>query len=131
MARRGGRDRCPYDGKSTFKSRKRANRTARRLEDANLYWCPQAGGWHLTSLEPGEYDHRRALGMRGELETEMDLHAVGQVMLEQAALDEKQSGCPVCQEPAGFHNSTIHAERIVPRDLTWKAGGKAPWEEKQ
>lgn len=119
MARRGGRDRCPYDRKSTFKSRKRASRTARRLEDANLYWCPQAGGWHLTSLEPGEYDHRRALGMRGQLETEIDLHPEAK---------DQPTDCPICHEHGGFHDSTIHFGHQVPTELTWNPGEKPLWQ---
>lgn len=39
--------------------------------------------------------------------------------------------CPVCREQGGFHNTTIHAEHLVPASLTWKAGELPPWKREE
>src|SRR5689334_19385763 len=30
-------------------------------EHAHVYWCVQAGAWHITTTPPGEYDRRQVL----------------------------------------------------------------------
>jgi hypothetical protein len=132
MGRKGGRERCPYDRKTTFKSRKIAERTARRVPDSDnrIYWCDAAGGYHITRYEVGEYDRRQAMthDRQGaqvqprldELATEIaaTAHAIG-----------RGGDCPTCGWLHGFHDPVLHGYHEVPRHLTWKAGQRAPWEE--
>jgi hypothetical protein len=62
MARgNGSYRRCPHDGKHTY-TRKVAESIIHRRrheDDGDLYWCPAAGGYHVTRLPKAEYDRRR------------------------------------------------------------------------
>lgn len=40
---------------------------------------------------------------------------------------DEPTPCPVCRQPGGFHDSTIHNAHEVPRRLTWKPGEPPPW----
>lgn len=58
-ARRG---RCAYDHKTTYSTYDAAAKVARRLPvKARVYWCPVAGGWHCTSMDPADYDRQQAV----------------------------------------------------------------------
>lgn len=93
MARRGGRERCPYDGKTTFKNWRKGQHTARRLvEGTRLYWCPPAGGWHITGLELGEYDKRMSKGLKGQLEKQINLR-------RRKRKDRNATSCPLSCVP--------------------------------
>lgn len=38
------------------------------------------------------------------------------------------SPCPVCTQPAGFHDPVIHGAHVVPAHAIWrKAGELLPW----
>lgn len=39
--------------------------------------------------------------------------------------------CPVCRQPAGFHDPATHSARQVPANLTWKAGELPPWQQEK
>lgn len=50
---------CPLDHKLAY-TYKVAAKVARGLDDPQRpYWCPAAGGYHVTRLGVGEYDRRR------------------------------------------------------------------------
>jgi hypothetical protein len=129
VGQRGGRTRCFYDGKTTFKTRKAAERIARRLPDpsTNMYWCPEAGGYHVTRLRPGEYDRRQAMKFGSKEDVPMQSAPVSTV---DTPLDRIGRGgdCPTCGWLHGFHDAILHGYHEVPRCLVWKVGQPAPWE---
>lgn len=50
--------RCPRDDKVTFRSYEKAAGAAAQYE-SRAYWCPSAGGWHITAKSAGDYDRAR------------------------------------------------------------------------
>lgn len=57
---------CNYHHKRTWKSRARVDEVAGQMaklddgpEVVRVHWCPQAGGWHITSSSQADYDRRQ------------------------------------------------------------------------
>lgn len=76
-------------------------------EHARLYWCPAAGGWHITTHPPGDYDRKQVLsngrnaGMTdpavARLTRALDEHTSDWAKpIEPVTLDLP---CPVCGQP--------------------------------
>lgn len=60
--------RCRYDHKRTWTSRRLADEAAASIvrrgdgpEQAYVYWCPVAGGWHVSTQPQGEFDRKQVL----------------------------------------------------------------------
>lgn len=61
---------CPYHDKRSYKRRPDAQRAADAANDPadpmysegtnRVFWCPRAGGWHVTSISQAEMDRRQA-----------------------------------------------------------------------
>jgi hypothetical protein len=56
------RSRCAHDGKTTFRRYKAAAGSLARTGagEGHVYWCPYAGGYHISRSTVAEYDQRRA-----------------------------------------------------------------------
>jgi hypothetical protein len=123
--RRGIRDRCPDDGKTTFRTYDTAFRVAGRLPDKDnrIYWCVAAGGYHFTRSTIEEYSRRRAQ-KRFEEEPTVLTWQLGGPAVERIGLG---GDCPTCGWRHGFHDPTIHAKYEVPRHLAYGVGEDPPW----
>lgn len=56
-------DRCPTDGKNTYRTWEHANDVLHGLADGDtgrVYFCSVAGGYHLTTHTRAEHDRRQA-----------------------------------------------------------------------
>jgi len=68
MARKGLMWRCPRDGKHAFSSyRLAASVGARAEEPGRPYWCPAAGGYHISRYTPAEVEQHRAAHLTEEV----------------------------------------------------------------
>jgi len=90
-----GLRKCRYDGKTIFRTWDQARKAlSRRAEPGRPYWCPMAGGYHMTRLSPDEYNRKRAEGDRIMFEeaVEAALTNAPQQIIETS----HHLACPVC-----------------------------------
>ncbi len=68
---------------------------------AHVHWCPSAGGYHVTTGDPGDYDRKQVLsnGRYGMTDSEL-IHRIAAAMPNTAEVPpvEVELVCP-CGEP--------------------------------
>lgn len=96
---------CPYDRKRTWDRRKLAQEAIDHMdpeEPGYLYWCPEAGGWHITTKPPGDYDRKQVLsngrGTMTDPELARAVKAMDSAWTEPIPEVEVELACP-CGSP--------------------------------
>ena len=93
-----------------------------------IYWCPAAGGYHVTRSGAAEYSRRQALKYHQQGE-ETEVETVQEQQQQNPGVIGRGGDCPTCGWLHGFHDPVLHSYHEVPAGLTWKPGQPAPWEE--